>query len=78
MRITNEYLESTLSIINSGLKRKGFAGTYGVQHCYGHTNVVFYSDPDSSGCSDVRCGLTKSGAYDVLQGIYHVLNYAMR
>ena len=78
MRITNEHLESTCSIINSGLKGKGFSGTYGVQHCYGHTNVVFYSDPDSSGCSDVRVGLTKSEAYDVLQGIYHALNYAMR
>ena len=78
MRITNEYLESTLSIINNSIKGRGFSGAYGVQHCYGHTNVVFYPDRDSSGCSDVRCGLTKSEAYDVLQGIYHALNCAMR
>ncbi len=78
MRITDKLLELTISIINDDLKRRGFVGQYGVQHCYGHTNVVFYADPNSTGCSDVRCGLTKSEAYEVLQGINHCINYAMR
>lgn len=78
MRITAKHLEGICSSINEALQKRGFVGRYAPQYCYGHTNIVFYSDPNSSGCSDVRCGLTKSEAYDVLIGIYHCLYSAMR
>ena len=77
MRTTNAHLDGILSCINTRLMTMGRVGRYGVQFCYGHTNVVFYSDPNSSGCSDVRCGLRKSEAMDVLQGIWHVLSVAL-
>lgn len=77
MRTTNEHLETVISVINSELSARGRVGRYGIQQCYGHTNVVFYADPNSTGCGDVVCGLTKGEAYDVLKGISHCLNAAM-
>ena len=74
MRITESHLETAVNSINSMLKRLNKNVKYDVEYCYGHTNVVFYGDPNSTGCSDVRCGLTKSEAMDVLQGILHALN----
>jgi len=73
-RITKKHLEGLVDCINANLVKLNKEGRYGVQHCYGYTNVVFYSDPHSSGCSDVRCGLSTSEAYDVLYGINDVLN----
>lgn len=78
MRITNDHLETALSILNNELQRRGHVGRYDTEFCYGHTNIVFYSDPNSTGTSDVVCGLTKSEAYDVLRGINHCLFTAMR
>lgn len=70
-RTTNAQLDHICACINSMLDN----GTrYGVYQAYGHTDIVFYRDPNSSGCSDVACGLTKSGAYDVLQGVYHAIS----
>ena len=77
MRITNDHLENAISILNKEIARRGYVGRYGVEFCYGHTNVVFYSDPNSTGCSDVVCGLTKSEAYDILRGINHCLFTAL-
>lgn len=76
-RTTNKHLESIVSCINAKLLTNNRVGRYDVQYCYGHTNVVFYSDPSSTGCADVRCGLTKSEAMDVLQGIWHALSVAL-
>lgn len=78
MRITNAHLEHAISVLNGELKERGRAARYGIQQCYGYTNVVFYDDPDSTGCSDVICGLTKSEALDVLRGINHCLITALR
>ena len=73
MRTTNAHLDSAINSANAMLEKLGKKGRYGLDFCYGHTNIVFYADPNSSGTSDVRCGLTKSEAYDVLQGILHAL-----
>ena len=70
-RKTTKDLDYICSCINSILTDGTRYGTY---QAYGHTDVVFYRDPNSSGCYDVACGLTKSGAYDVLRGIYFALN----
>ena len=54
---------------------------YDIIQTDGHTNIVFYLDPNSIGCTDVVCGLTKSEAYDVLSGIYfaiHQLKYPVK
>ena len=77
-RTTNNHLYGMVDSINVRLQQKGQVGRYGVEFAYGHTNVVFYANPNSSGCSDVRCGLTKSEAYDVLQGIWHCLAIALQ
>lgn len=77
-RTTNRHLYGMVDSINVRLEQMGKVGRYGVEFAYGHTNVVFYANPNSSGCSDVRCGLTKSEAYDVLQGIWHVLAIAIQ
>ena len=63
--------------INTRLRLMQKVGHYGIEFAYGHTNVVFYADPNSTGCSDVRAGLTKGEAYDVLQGIWHCLAIAL-
>ena len=76
-RTTNNHLYGMVDSINYRLENMGKVGRYGVEFAYGHTNVVFYADPNSSGCSDVRCALTKSEAYDVLYGIYHCLAIAL-
>ena len=78
MITTNAHLETAISILNNELERRGHVGRYGIQQCYGHTDIVFYADPNSTGCSDVVCGLTKSEAYDVLRGINHCLFTAMQ
>jgi len=77
-RTTNNHLYGMVDSINVRLEQMGKVGRYGVEFAYGHTNVVFYANPNSSGCSDVRCGLTKSEAYDVLQGIWHCLAIALQ
>lgn len=74
MRITAKMLNSACACANIMLQTLKKQGKYDVQYCYGHTDVIFYPDPNSTGCLDVRCGLTKSEAYDVLQGIIHALN----
>lgn len=74
MRTTTAHLESAINSANAMLKQLNKEGEYGLQFCYGHTNIVFYADPKSTGCSDVRCGLSKGEAMDVLQGILHALN----
>ena len=74
MRTTAKHLDHIVNCINGQLQKLGKAGCYGLEYCYGHTNVVFYNDPNSTYTSDVRCGLSKSEAMDVLQGIYHALN----
>lgn len=74
MRTTNAHLNVAIDNANFMLKKLGKTGKYGLDFCYGHTNVVFYPDPNSTGCSDVRTGLTKGEAMDVLQGILHALN----
>lgn len=78
MRTINKHLYGMTDCINARLQQMHKVGRYGVEFAYGHTNVVFYSDPNSSGCSDVRCGLTKSEAFDVLQGIWHCLAIALQ
>ena len=76
-RTTNKHLYGMVDSINIRLEQMGKVGRYGVEFAYGHTNVVFYADPNSTGCSDVRAGLTKGEAYDVLQGIWHCLAIAL-
>lgn len=70
-RTTDAQLDHICACINSMLTDGTRYGTY---QAYGHTDVVFYRDPKSTGCSDVACGLTKSGAYDVLRGIYFAIS----
>lgn len=77
-RTTNKHLYGMVDSINIRLQTMGKVGRYGVEFAYGHTNVVFYADPNSSGCSDVRCALTKGEAFDVLQGIWHCLAIALQ
>ena len=76
-RTTDKHLYGAIDCINNRLQLAQKVGRYGVEFAYGHTNVVFYANPNSSGSSDVRCGLTKSEAYDVLQGIWHCLTVAL-
>lgn len=76
-RTTIKHLYGMVDSINTRLQLAQKVGRYGVEFAYGHTNVVFYADPNSTGCSDVRAGLTKSEAYDVLQGIWHCLAIAL-
>ena len=70
-RKTSKDLDHICSCINSMLTDGTRYGTY---QAYGHTDIVFYRDLNSTGCSDVVCGLTKSEAYDVLRGIYFALS----
>lgn len=76
-RTTNKHLYGMVESINTRLRLMQKVGHYGIEFAYGHTNVVFYADPNSTGCSDVRAGLTKGEAYDVLQGIWHCLAIAI-
>ena len=76
-RTTNKHLYGMVESINTRLRLMQKVGHYGIEFAYGHTNVVFYADPNSTGCSDVRAGLTKGEAYDVLQGIWHCLAIAL-
>ena len=69
-RKTSKDLDHICACINSMLTDGTRYDTY---QAYGHTDIVFYRDPDSTGTTDVVCGLTKSEAYDVLSGIYFAL-----
>lgn len=70
-RKTTKDLVHICACINSMLTDGTRYDTY---RAYGYTDVVFYRDPKSTGCSDVVCGLTMSQAYDVLKGIYFALS----
>lgn len=76
MRVTKQHLENMIDNINTQLKHLNKQGRYGLEYVYGHTNVVYYDDPSSSagGTRDVRCGLTKGEAEDVLWGMLHALD----